>query len=99
AKEYGTRATIEGDYSAGERIAVIDDLVTTGGTKIETVQKLAEAGLVVRDIIVLIDRAQGAADVLAEAGYSLHSVVTLPQLLDEWLRSGAISAAQHAEVL
>jgi uridine monophosphate synthetase len=99
AKEYGTRASIEGDYAAGDRIAVIDDLVTTGGTKIETVQKLAEAGLVVRDIIVLIDRAQGATDVLAEAGYHLHAVVTLPELLDEWLRSGAITTERHAEVL
>ena len=51
-----------------------------------------------RDIVVLIDREQGAADMLARAGYRLHAVATLSQLLDVWQASGAISAAQAAEV-
>ena len=99
AKEYGTRATIEGEFKPGETVAVIDDLVTTGDSKIETIQKLEGAGLKARDIVVLIDRGQGAAAILAASGYALHSVVTLPALLDEWLRTGAISAAQRADVL
>ena len=45
AKDYGTKAVIEGDYQAGETIVVIDDLATTGGSKIEAIQKLEEAGL------------------------------------------------------
>jgi uridine monophosphate synthetase len=94
AKDYGTQAVIEGDYAAGETIVVIDDLATTGGSKIEAIQKLAEANLKVRDIVVLIDRGQGAGPLLAEAGYQLHAVATLPELLDEWLRSGAISREQ-----
>jgi uridine monophosphate synthetase len=98
AKDYGTKATIEGDYQAGETIVVIDDLATTGGSKIEAIQKLEEAGLKVRDIVVLIDRGQGAGQMLAEAGYRLHSVVNLNDLLPEWLRSGAISSVQFEEV-
>ena len=98
AKDYGTKALIEGDYQAGETIVVIDDLATTGGSKIEAIQKLEEAGLKVRDIVVLIDRGQGAGPMLAEAGYQLHAVVTLPDLLPEWLRAGAISQAQFEEV-
>lgn len=98
AKDYGTKATIEGDYQAGETIIVIDDLATTGGSKIEAIQKLEEAGLKVRDIVVLIDRGQGAGPMLAEAGYQLHSVVNLHDLLPEWLRSGAISQQQFEEV-
>lgn len=98
AKEYGTRATIEGDYQAGETMVVIDDLATTGESKIEAIQKLEEAGLRVRDIVVLIDRGQGAGPMLAEAGYQLHAVVNLLDLLPEWLRSGAITAAQFEEV-
>jgi orotate phosphoribosyltransferase len=46
----------------------------------------------------LIDREQGAGEALAGAGYQLHAVVTLRQLLDEWRRSGAISAEQYAAV-
>ena len=98
AKEYGTKALIEGAYQAGETIVVIDDLATTGGSKIEAIQKLEEAGLKVRDIVVLIDRGQGAGPMLAEAGYQLHAVVTLPDLLPEWLRAGALSQAQFEEV-
>jgi uridine monophosphate synthetase len=98
AKEYGTKAVIEGDYHAGEMIVVIDDLATTGGSKIEAIQKLEEAGLKVRDIVVLIDRGQGAGPMLAEAGYQLHSVVNLLDLLPEWLRSRAITAEQFEEV-
>ena len=97
-KAYGARATVEGVYHAGETVAVIDDLTTTGDSKFEAIQKLEEVGLVVRDVVVLIDRMQGATEVLAQAGYRLHSVVSLPALLDEWLRQGAISKSQHAEV-
>ncbi|CAG0932254.1 uridine monophosphate synthetase [Thermoflexales bacterium] len=98
AKDYGTQAAIEGDFQAGETIVVIDDLATTGGSKIEAIQKLEEAGLKVRDIVVLIDRGQGAGAMLAEAGYRLHSIVDLHDLLPMWLRSGAISQAQFEEV-
>jgi uridine monophosphate synthetase len=98
AKEYGTRVAIEGEFSAGEQVVVIDDLATTGDTKIETIQKLESAGLRVRDVVVLIDREQGATETLAKAGYRMHAVVTLGALLDEWRASGAVTDAQYAEV-
>lgn len=98
-KEYGTRAAIEGAHESGETIAIIDDLVTTGGSKIETLHKLQAAGLVARDIVVLIDRDQGAREVLAAEGLTLHAVATLPALLDVWVDEGAISAEQRARVL
>jgi uridine monophosphate synthetase len=99
AKEYGTRALIEGDYASGETVVVIDDLATTGGTKIETIQKLTSAGLVVHDIVVLIDREQGARESLAAAGYNLRAIVTLRQLLDELRDLGAISTEQFGQVV
>lgn len=97
-KDYGTRAAIEGEYRAGETAVVLDDLATTGETKLETIAKLTAAGLVVRDIVVLIDRGQGAAAQLAAAGYRLHTVTTLPRLLDLWESSGAIASEQAAAV-
>ncbi len=97
-KDYGTQAAVEGDYTAGETIAVIDDLATTGDSKIEAIQKLESVGLKVKDIIVLIDRGQGAGPMLAEAGYQLQAVVTLPDLLVEWLRSGSISRERFDQV-
>ncbi len=97
-KEYGTRAAIEGEYQVGETVAVLDDLVTTGETKIETIEKLTGAGLKVRDIVVLIDRGQGADEFLARAGYQLHAVTTLPKLLELWRASGAITTEQFDAV-
>ena len=98
SKDYGTKAEIEGLFNAGETIAMIDDLATTGGAKVEAIQKLEGAGLKVKDIVVLIDREQGATETLAAAGYTLHAVATLKPLLDAWRNSGAISAAQFEDV-
>jgi uridine monophosphate synthetase len=97
-KEYGTRASIEGTFTPGETVVVIDDLATTGESKIETIEKLTSVGLRVRDIVVLIDREQGARESLAAAGYTLHAIVTLSELLAELHRSGAITAEQLAQV-
>ncbi|MDD2922080.1 MAG: orotate phosphoribosyltransferase, partial [Anaerolineales bacterium] len=61
-KTYGTKAEIEGEYYAGETVVVIDDLATTGGSKFEAIEKLTGAGLVVKDVVVLIDRQSGAKE-------------------------------------
>jgi uridine monophosphate synthetase len=96
-KEYGTHADIEGAYQPGEQAVVIDDLATTGGSKFEAIQKLSAAGLRVRDVVVLIDRQSGAVQTLQEAGYHLHAVFTLTQLLDYWDAAGKIPAEKIAE--
>lgn len=83
-KAYGTQAGIEGEYRAGEVVAVIDDLATTGGSKFEAIEKLTAAQLVVKDIVVLVDRQSGAKESLEQAGYTLHAVLTMSQLLDYW---------------
>jgi uridine monophosphate synthetase len=83
-KTYGTKAEIEGEYHAGESILVIDDLATTGGSKFEAIEKLTSVGLLVRDVVVLIDRQSGAKESLDQAGYSMHAVLTITHLLDHW---------------
>jgi uridine monophosphate synthetase len=83
-KSYGTAAKIEGIYHTGETVVVIDDLATTGGSKFEAIEKLTEAGLVVKDVVVLIDRESGAKESLEEAGIRMHALFTLTELLDYW---------------
>ena len=90
-KTYGTKAEIEGEYHAGETALVIDDLATTGGSKFEAIEKLTGAGLVVKDIVVLVDRQSGAKESLEQAGYSMHAVLTISQLLDHWEEHGKVS--------
>lgn len=94
AKEYGTRAEIEGEYHSGEQAVIIDDLATTGGSKFEAIEKLAAAGLKIQDVVVLIDRQSGATEALAQAGYRLHAVLTLTSLLDYWQATGRIADGQ-----
>ena len=89
-KTYGTKAEIEGKYQAGETIVVIDDLATTGGSKFEAIEKLTGVGLVVKDVVVLVDRQSGAKESLEQAGYSMHAVLTITQLLDYWERTGNV---------
>src|SRR5512134_3851706 len=90
AKSYGTKAEIEGEYHAGETVVVIDDLATTGGSKFEAIEKLTGAGLIVKDVVVLVDRQSGAKESLAQAGYSMHAVLTISQLLEYWEQTGKV---------
>ena len=93
-KTYGTKAEIEGLFTPGEQVVVIDDLATTGGSKFEAIEKLTAAGLKVSDVVVLIDRQSGAGEALAEAGYQMHAVFTLTGLLDIWEKSGRVPTEQ-----
>lgn len=90
-KAYGTKAEIEGVYTQGERVVIIDDLATTGSSKFEAIEKLTGAGLVVQDVVVMIDRQSGAKESLSEAGFKLHAVTTLDQLLDYYEGSGKVT--------
>jgi uridine monophosphate synthetase len=90
AKTYGTKAEIEGEYHAGETVVVIDDLATTGESKFEAIEKLTGAGLVVKDVVVLIDRQSGAKESLKQAGFAMHAVLTITQLLDYWEKTGKV---------
>ena len=96
-KTYGTKAEIEGEYHAGEIIAVIDDLATTGGSKFEAIEKLTGVGLVIKDVIVLVDRQSGAKESLAQAGYSMHAVLTITEILDYWEENGKVEKDKIAE--
>ena len=90
AKTYGTKAEIEGEYHAGETALVIDDLATTGGSKFEAIEKLTAVGLVVKDVVVLVDRQSGAKESLEQAGYTMHAVLTISQLLEHWEQTGRV---------
>jgi uridine monophosphate synthetase len=89
-KTYGTKAEIEGEYQAGETAVVVDDVTTTGGSKFEGIEKLTGVGLNVHDVVVLIDRQSGAKEALDEAGFHLHAVLTISELLDYWEMTGKV---------
>jgi uridine monophosphate synthetase len=88
-KRYGTARLVEGEYHAGERALVIDDVVTSGGAKLEAIGPLREVGLVVEDVLVVVDRGDRGGEALAAAGLRLHSVLTARELLDHLRTVGA----------
>ena len=98
-KDYGTKSVIEGPYEPGETVVVIDDLITTGGSKVEGIEKLEAAGLKVADIVVLIDRQSQPSKELIEKGINLHSVFRIADLLDHWKKLGAITNEQYSQTI
>ncbi len=99
AKAYGAKASIEGVFAAGERVVVLDDIATRGDAKLEALVPLTAAGLRVSDVVVLVDREQGAAAALAARGITLHAAVTLRELVTCLARSGRITPTERDRVL
>jgi orotate phosphoribosyltransferase len=67
-KGYGTAKQLEGRYEAGERVTVIEDVVTTGGDSLRSVAVLRDAGLEVVHLVVVLDRGEGGEENIREAG-------------------------------
>ncbi|WP_029214714.1 orotidine-5'-phosphate decarboxylase [Kallotenue papyrolyticum] len=97
-KSYGTRRAIEGWYHAGETVVVLDDLITSGASKLDAIKPLRDAGLLVHDVVVLIDRESGGSEELAAHHINVHSVFKLRDLLDILVHHERISADQRAQV-
>ncbi|RLD02766.1 MAG: orotate phosphoribosyltransferase [Chloroflexota bacterium] len=97
SKAYGTKAQVEGVFKSGERAVIIDDLISTGGSKFEGIEKLVTNGLRVKDVVVLIDRSPDGGAELSARGYSLHAVLTLPELLNHYEQMEKISPEKIAE--
>mmetsp|Transcript_35811 Transcript_35811/g.143111 ORF Transcript_35811/g.143111 Transcript_35811/m.143111 type:complete len:492 (-) Transcript_35811:1141-2616(-) len=98
AKKYGTKKIIEGSYEEGAKCLVVEDLVTSGLSVLETVDPLVDAGLAVSDVVVLLDRQQGARGNLKENALELHSVMTIAQLLDSLKSQSRITEKQASDV-
>ncbi|KAB0358594.1 hypothetical protein FD754_002750, partial [Muntiacus muntjak] len=81
-KDYGTKRLIEGAVNPGETCLIIEDVVTSGSSVLETAEVLQKEGLKVTDAIVLLDREQGGKDKLQAHGIRLHPVCTLSKMLD-----------------
>jgi len=99
-KTYGTGGTIMGHFTPGDRCLVVDDLITTGGSKIETAELLKSEGLEVKDFLVVLDRrASTTGDDLEREGFRLTSLYTLDEILGGLRSEGLLSPAKEGEIL
>jgi orotate phosphoribosyltransferase len=81
AKGHGTKSAIEGNVQAGERVAIIDDVITTGGSTITAIERTREAGLVIDRVIALIDREEGGRENIAAHVARVDAVLTRTQIM------------------
>jgi uridine monophosphate synthetase len=98
-KEHGIRRTLEGTFKPGEVVIPIDDVITDGASKFEAAAPLLEAGLVVRDFVIVLDREQGGAERLREKGYVLHSALKISAVLAHLRDAGPLSPEQFARCM
>ncbi len=92
AKGYGIASRVEGHLAPGARVLLVEDLITDGGSKLGFLDAVAEAGAEVRDVLVLFDRRQGGAELLARRGVTLHTVADRATTLAAGEAAGVLSA-------
>jgi orotate phosphoribosyltransferase len=80
AKEYGTAKRLEGVFEPGQRVCVVEDVVTSGGALLSAVEALREANLDVSAAICVVDREEGGAAAIAAAGVAFLALFTSSQL-------------------
>ncbi|NJR24454.1 MAG: bifunctional orotidine-5'-phosphate decarboxylase/orotate phosphoribosyltransferase [Richelia sp. CSU_2_1] len=93
-KTYGMGKLIEGHFQPGETIAVVDDILISGKSVMEGAAKLKSAGLIVEDIVVLIDHEGGVKDKLKANGYRGHSVLALSEIAQTLYQANRIDTEQ-----
>ena len=98
AKEHGTGLQIEGEFKAGDEVLLLDDLITTGKSKIEALAVLKAGGVKVNHLVVLLERgAQGRKDMAAE-GVQLHAFAHISEFLPLCQDMGLVSADERKKL-
>ena len=90
---------IEGIYRPNQQALIMDDLLAGGGSILETVLQLGEAGLIIRDAVVLLDRQQGGRERLRRQGINLVSLLTLEVLMNSLHYSNKITGEQFRNTM
>ncbi|HLX20572.1 MAG TPA: orotate phosphoribosyltransferase [Gaiellaceae bacterium] len=83
AKEYGTGNRLEGPFEEGELVCLVEDVVTSGGALLDSIEALRDAGLRVETAVCIVDREEGGADALARRAVRLRPVFRAGELLAE----------------
>lgn len=97
AKNYGIGKMIIGDFKPGETVVLIDDVISDGLSKFEAIAPLENEGLIIKDIVVIIDRGQGGPRLMQEKGYNCHSLVHINDVITALEKHGKINSLQAKE--
>lgn len=97
-KDHGTKKMVEGIFKPGDICLVIEDIITTGQSILETTQELEQQGLVINDVIVLIDRQESGAENVTRNNHRLHAILTISEIADYLYKTDRISDKQAADL-
>jgi orotate phosphoribosyltransferase len=83
-KSHGTMAWIEGNVKKGDRIVIVDDVITTGKSTLEAINRAKDEGLELVKVIALIDRQEGGQKAIESLGYQLESIITKEEVMERY---------------
>jgi orotate phosphoribosyltransferase len=89
-KDHGIIRWVEGDVQPGQRVAIIDDVATTGGSTIKAVERAQSEGLEVVKAVILVDRQEGGLDNIREKVGQVCAIITRDDLMAKWRELGLL---------
>ena len=89
-KDYGTSKSVEGMVHSGMKVLMIDDVATTGGSVANAIKSLKEVNISIKDAYVIVDRMEGASDVLSELGVKIHSIFNIFEITESLYKQNLI---------
>lgn len=98
AKGHGQDKMVEGNMKQGMRCLLIDDIITDGGSKLELIKCVRDAGGIITDVIVLLDRLEGGRAGLAKEGVVLHALMDVNEMAVILSSKGMLTPEQHTAI-
>ena len=89
-KEHGTKSAVEGDVEPGEKVVIIDDVITTGGSTLTAIERAREAGLIIERVVALIDREEGGRENILRQVGRVEAVFTRSDIMSLYEEKSAM---------
>lgn len=96
-KSYGTKKILEGDYQKDNKCLIIEDVISSGQSVLETLPSIENEGLIITEVVVLIDREQGGTQILTQQGYSIKALFSIKDILVSLCQQNLISKASFKQ--
>lgn len=98
-KKYGTQRSVEGVFNEGDSVLLIDDTITDGASKLESIDLFKHNHFIINDVLIFLDRKQGGSETLKKHCISLHSMCDIFQMLDILKHRGKIDSKIYNQTL
>ena len=98
AKQHGTKKMIEGIFTKGQNCLLVEDVITSGKSLLETIPEIESEGISVSDIVVVLDRQQGGKELLENKGFRVHTLFTISEVCTILSEEGLLDGEEIARI-